>query len=89
MASTVTIGNKTFEVEHKEAGRTLDLGNGPIDRSYYQLTGPRGAVWGLLRNIEQPDMLYPMNFTHISGKCRPLCGFNWFTDRNGGIEPVR
>ena len=87
--TTLTIGKTSDAVEHKDAGKTLDLGNGPVDRSHYLLTGPRGAVWGLLRNIEHPDMLFPMNFTGISGKCRPLGGFNWFTDRNGVIEPVR
>lgn len=65
----------------------MDLSNlnwKKVDSDYlaYQARGPKGAPYGLIRNVFSPSLLFPI----ITGTLRVLPG--WYTDRNGKIEKV-
>jgi len=48
----------------------------------YQARGPKGAQYGLVRNVFRPSLLFPIG----AGTLRVVPG--WYTDRNGTIEKV-
>jgi hypothetical protein len=48
----------------------------------YELRGPRGAHYGLLRNQPNPSMLFAIHMRRF-GVVRAM---PWFTDRNGILE---
>lgn len=74
MTTTLTIGRTIYQVErHKE---TDDISVA------YTLTGPRGAVYNLLRNQPNPTMLFATNGRSFT-KGTPFDG-EWF--RDGGPE---
>lgn len=52
----------------------------------YMLKGPRGSLYGLYRNINDPSKLYPIT---TKGKPTSVKGYSWFTDKNGIIEGLR
>ena len=51
----------------------------------YELHGPRGAHYGLMRNAPNPKLLFAINMRRM-GVIEKL---GWFTDRNGHLESVR
>jgi hypothetical protein len=53
----------------------------------YQITGPRGKTWRLMRNKPNPAMLFPVPET-ISKGALAIRGHKWFTDRNGTLEAL-
>jgi len=55
-----------------------------VDSDYlaYQARDPRGAQYGLVRNVFRGALLFPI----VPGTLRVLPG--WYTDRNGKIEKV-
>ena len=52
------------------------------DNIPYQLFGPRGAHYGLMRNAKNPSMLFAINMRRFGVVER----LGWFTDRNGELE---
>ena len=77
--NTITVGRTTYKVETL----TVDT-DGPI-KTAYMLHGPRGAMIGLLRNINHPHMLFTINARSFTATCGQLEG-KWFTDKNGTLE---
>ena len=45
----------------------------------YELHGPRGAHYGLMRNVKNPDMMFAVNLKRMGVVDR----LGWFTDRSG------
>ena len=62
-------------------GREFEVEKTNDTRVPYHLKGKRGAFYGLVRNVNHPEMLYVINGRYF----RVLEG--WFTDKNGLIEP--
>ena len=53
----------------------------------YELHGPRGARYGLLRNVRQPHMLFVVNLrSFIRTSTTERLG--WFTDKDGELRWV-
>lgn len=50
----------------------------------YELHGPRGARYGLSRNIPNPHMLFAMNMRSLGVMER----LGWFTDKDGELKSV-
>jgi hypothetical protein len=73
-AETVTVGRVTYEVT-----ATGD------EHTPYELRGPRGAHYGLMRNVPNPHMLFTFNMKGFTRGAPDI----WFTDRNGTLEWVR
>jgi hypothetical protein len=46
----------------------------------YRAKGPRGAIYGLIRNAHHPHQLFAISL----GSMRVLPG--WYTDRDGNIK---
>ena len=51
----------------------------------YKVTGPR-SNWKLLRNRPNPQLLFVVGRHGSVGKIR---GYEWFTDKDGTLRPVR
>lgn len=49
----------------------------------YFLTGKRGAVYGLLRTVRDPHLMFAVN---SRGNVCTLKGNGWFTDRDGVLR---
>lgn len=74
--TTLTIGRRTYSVSTQTAG------NGELQ---YVLTGKRGALYGTMRNVHRPALMFLID-------CRgfgPVPGNLWLTDQNGTLEVVR
>lgn len=50
----------------------------------YELHGPRGAKYGLMRNVPKPHMLFMFNLRGFTKGTPDV----WFTDRDGSLEVV-
>lgn len=50
----------------------------------YELFGPKGAHYGLMRNQRNPDLMFPVNLKRMGVVDR----LGWFTDRNGRLEKM-
>lgn len=50
----------------------------------YYLYGPRGAVYALIRTIDKPLVMFPVNARN--GHVCALKGNGWFTDESGKLE---
>lgn len=48
----------------------------------YELHGPRGAKYGLMRNVPRPHMLFAVNLRSLG--CVDRLG--WFTDKDGELR---
>lgn len=51
----------------------------------YELHGPRGARYGLMRNQRNRSLMFAVNLRRMGVVDR----LGWFTDRNGTLEPLR
>ena len=51
----------------------------------YELHGPRGAHYGLMRNQRNPEFMFVVNLRRMG----VVDKLGWFTDRNGPLEPIR
>jgi hypothetical protein len=51
----------------------------------YELKGPRGAHYGLMRNGPNPHLLFAVNMRSFG--CVDRLG--WFTDKDGPLRSVR
>lgn len=71
---TVTVGRVTYVV--------TETGN---ENTPYELHGPRGAHYGLMRNVPHPHLLFMFNMKGFTRGTPDL----WFTDRNGILEVLR
>jgi len=71
---TITVGRITYQVV-----RTAN------ENIPYELYGPRGARYGLMRNVPNPRMLFMFNLKGFTKRTPDV----WFTDRNGRLEVVR
>ena len=59
------------------------------DRQPYLLKGPRGAMYGLVRQVDNPHLLFAINMRpKYVGICVQVKGYSWFTDKDGQLEPV-
>ncbi len=54
----------------------------------YELEGPRGGIYTLLRNVPKPYMLFVVGTVHYGLRQPKLKGYTWFTDRDGVLKPV-
>lgn len=79
--NTLLVGQTSYQVEKKDAGRLAEIDGASVDRSYYVLHGRRGAVYGAYRAVDDPTMLFVMN---AGGKMVDRIG--WLTDRRGCLE---
>jgi len=64
-----------------EAATGLDITASDIDKVVFEMRGPRGAHYALLRNYNNPNLLYPVNMRNISSLNilkRGVRGFKWF-----------
>ena len=53
----------------------------------YELHGPRGARYGLMRNVPQPHMLFAVNLrSFIATSTTERLG--WFTDKDGTLRAL-
>lgn len=52
------------------------------DEIPYELHGPRGARYGLMRNVPRPHMLFAVNLRTFG----PVDRLGWFTDRDGTLK---
>jgi hypothetical protein len=50
----------------------------------YELHGPRGARYGLMRNVPNPHMLFAVNLRSLGVVDR----LGWFTDKGGELKAV-
>lgn len=64
-----------YEVEKIEGGKSIA----------YKLHGKRGAVIRLVRNTNNPEMMFAMN---AMGKQIAVDRSEWFTDASGSIRTV-
>lgn len=71
---TITIGRITYEV--------IATGS---EETPYELRGPRGAHYGLMRNVPNPHRLFMFN---MKGFTRGTPDY-WFTDRDGELRWLR
>jgi hypothetical protein len=71
---TVTIGRVTYEVTKTDSEETP-----------YELHGPRGARYGLMRNVPNPERLFMFNLRGFTKGTPDV----WFSDRNGTLEVLR
>ena len=71
---TVTVGRITYEVT-----ATGD------EHTPYELRGPRGAHYGLMRNVPNPSLLFMFNMRGFTKGTPDV----WFTDRSGRLELLR
>jgi hypothetical protein len=71
---TVTIGRITYEV--------IVTGD---ENTPYELRGPRGAHYGLMRNVPHPERLFMFNLRGFTKGTPDV----WFTDRTGSLEVLR
>ncbi len=63
-------------------GRTYELVKNDTPKVPYLLKGPRGALYGLMRNVQEPECLFPVN-----GRTgRVLDG--WFSDKGGQLRQI-
>ena len=72
--STVKIGRVEYDVVTTDSEETP-----------YELHGPRGARYGLMRNVPRPDRLFMFNLRGFTKGTPDV----WFTDRNGALEVLR
>ncbi len=54
----------------------------------YELRGPRGAHYGLIRNAHRPHMLFVVNLKQNCFSVPSVRGYGWFSDESGSLEPV-
>lgn len=54
------------------------------DEIPYELHGPRGAKYGLMRNVPNPTMLFAVNLRSFG----PVDRLGWFTDKDGELRSV-
>lgn len=54
----------------------------------YQISGKRGAVYSLMRNIPNPHMLFAVSARNFTSQAK-VHGYTWFTDKGGVLKPVR
>ena len=59
------------------------------DKSPYILHGPRGACYGLLRNLSRPEHLFAVNIGKLHIGPVIVKGYGWFTDAGGELRPLR
>jgi hypothetical protein len=58
------------------------------ERVPYELHGPRGAKYGLMRNVPNPHMLFAVNLrSFVASATAQRLG--WFTDKDGELRSVR
>jgi hypothetical protein len=70
---TVTVGRVTYTVTRTDS-----------DQIPYELHGPRGAHYGLMRNAHNPHALFVINVRRFGVvKTMP-----WFSDRLGVLVPL-
>jgi hypothetical protein len=72
--ATVKIGRVEYDV--------VETGN---EDTPYELRGPRGARYGLMRNVPRPHMLFMFNMRGFTKGTPDV----WFTDRDGVLEVTR
>lgn len=70
--TTLTVGATEYQV--------IETGS---EHAPYELHGPRGARYGLMRNVPNPHMLFMFNMR--GGRGAPDW---WFTDRDGALTLV-
>ena len=75
--STVKIGRVEYQVVEVDTHDDLEFP--------YELHGPRGARYGLMRNVPHPDRLFMINLRGFTKGTPDV----WFTDRNGTLELLR
>jgi hypothetical protein len=68
---SVIVGSVTY--------RVTPTGN---DRTPYELRGPRGAHYGLMRNIHTPHMLFVVNLKAFTRHAPQW----WFSDKDGELR---
>jgi hypothetical protein len=71
---TVRIGRVAYAVT-----RTGD------ENTPYELHGPRGAHYGLMRNVNTPHLLFMFNMRGFTKGTPDV----WFTDKTGRLEVLR
>ena len=54
----------------------------------YELHGPRGAHYGLIRNAHRPHLLFVVNLKSNCFSAPSVRGYGWFSDASGSLEPV-
>jgi hypothetical protein len=55
------------------------------DQIPYELHGPKGARYGLMRNVPNPSMLFAVNLRSLGVVDR----LGWFTDKDGELREAR
>jgi len=69
------------------AGRKYAVEEVEGEHRNYLLHGARGALYGLVRLVEEPDYLMAINLQGVPRPCR-IGGYGTFSDANGQLEPV-
>ena len=54
----------------------------------YELRGPRGAHYGLIRNAVRPHLLFVVNLKAGRYSTPSVRGYGWFSDETGSLEPI-
>ena len=72
--STITIGRTEYQVVKTDSEETP-----------YELHGPRGARYGLMRNVPNPQLLFMFNLRGFTKKAPDW----WFTDKGGELKWMR
>lgn len=72
---TLTIGRITYAVTRTDS-----------EEVPYELRGPRGAHYGLMRNVPNPTLLFPINMRAFGVDPARL---GWFTDKDGTLRWLR
>jgi hypothetical protein len=72
--TTKTIFNYTVEALSDEKGKVA-----------YHLHGVRGALYGLIRSVNDPSSMFAVN---SRGKVCGVAGNYWFSDRNGTLTTI-
>jgi hypothetical protein len=73
---TITIGRREYAVSTQTAQ------NGELQ---YILTGKRGAVYGTMRNVKRPEMMFLIDCRGFGPVGKRVL---WLTDKNGRLEVV-
>jgi hypothetical protein len=72
-AVTLTIGRVTYTVEHVDG-----------EHIAYELRGPRGAHYGLMRNANNLHLFFMVNLADFTRKVP----HTWFSDKSGHLTAV-
>lgn len=84
MNATTTQTTQTTQTTVVYNGREYRLERTDSEMSPYLLHGPKGACYGLIRNVHRPELLFIVNYRQK----RRTTLEGWFREENGTIRQI-